>query len=219
MSYFIYLLSNKINGKVYVGQSKDITKRWSDHRRAVVNNKPIQIVHHAMIKYGLDDFVFEVIFGCKTQDDINWAEEYFIKYYDSRNSKNGYNLTNGGSVAPKTEEWKQKVSQTLMGHEVSLETRDKLSKSHTGKICSLEHRKNISIALSERIIKPETRQKLSKINMGNKNALGNQSGLGYRHTEEAKIKIGNAARGKSTKNKGRSWKIIDGKRVWADKNE
>lgn len=219
--YYIYLITNRVNSKTYIGQSKDITKRWSDHRRAVLNNNPKQIVHHAMIKYGLNDFVFEVIFGSKTQDDINWAEEYFIQHYDSTNSEKGYNLTNGGSVAPKTEEWKRKVSEKLMGHEVTQETRDKVSRGNTGKVRTDEFKKNVGEFHKGKIVSEETREKLSTLNKGNRNWLGKK------HTDESKQKVSKANKGRRPaeitiqksleKTKGRTWKLVGGKRVWMDK--
>jgi len=217
MTHFIYKLTNKINGKIYIGQAKDVAQRWRAHKAAAKYKKPTQIVHHAIIKYGLDNFIFEVIFGCKNQDDINWAEEYFIQYYDSLN--NGYNLTNGGSVAPKTDEWKKKISQIKMGHEVTKETREKLSKSHTGKKLSDNTKNKLSKILKGKIKSKEHIKHLSQSLKGNQNCLGKQNSLGYKHTEEAKEKIGAAVKGKSTVYKGKTWKIVDGKRVWVDKQE
>lgn len=221
MKYNIYKLTNIINHKIYIGQSKDVAQRWRHHRASVKNNRPTQIVHHAMIKHGLDNFVFEIIFSCYTQDDINWAEEYFIHYYDSRNPEKGYNLTNGGSVAPKTEEWKRKVSEKLMGHEVTQEARDKISQGNTGKIRTDEFKKNVSIFHKGKEVSEETRQLLSTINLGNKNNLG------HKHSDESKQKMSKANKGRKPAEitiqkareafTGKTWKMIDGKRVWLDK--
>lgn len=73
------------------------------------NNKPTQIIHHAMIKCGLDNFVFEVIASCRSQDNANYIETELVKQYDSfvKNGK-GYNVTLGGMNAPKSNEWEQK---------------------------------------------------------------------------------------------------------------
>lgn len=62
----IYRITNKINNKNYIGQAISVSRRWSDHRRAVLLNKPTQIIHHAMIKYGLENFEFEIIACCKS---------------------------------------------------------------------------------------------------------------------------------------------------------
>lgn len=220
MNYFIYLLTNKINEKIYVGQSKDVNQRWRHHKASVKNNRPTQIVHHAMIKYGLDNFVFEVIAGCKTQEDINWAEEYFINYYDSIN--NGYNLTNGGCVAPKTEEWKRKVSEKLMGHEVTQETRDKVSKGNTGKIRSDEFKKDVGDFWRGKERTKEHRENLSKSLTGNKLSEETKqkisiSGKGRVTSEETKKKISEKSKLQEKRYAGKSWKIIDGRRVWIDK--
>lgn len=109
----LYRITNKINGKVYIGQAQDYQHRWADHRRAAKINKPIQIIHHALIKYGLSNFEFKVIASCKTQDDANELETLLVAQYNSHvSSGKGYNATLGGMNAPKTEEWKQKVKLT-----------------------------------------------------------------------------------------------------------
>lgn len=107
--HHIYKITNLINGKIYIGQARNVAKRWSDHRAACKHNRPTQAIHRAFIKYGLENFTFEVIASCKTQDDVNEIETICVKQYDSY--RKGYNNTNGGSNAPKTEEWKAKVSE------------------------------------------------------------------------------------------------------------
>jgi len=51
-----------------------------------------------MRKYGIDNFSFEVIEECSLEE-LNDKEKYWIKYYDSHNSSNGYNLTDGGNTS------------------------------------------------------------------------------------------------------------------------
>ena len=217
----LYLITNKVNGKVYVGQAAEVAKRWYDHRKAVRMNKPTQIVHHAMIKYGLDNFVFEIIACCRSQEDANYTETELVKQYDSfTGNGKGYNATLGGMNAPKTEEWKRKVSEKLMGHEVSQETRDKVSKGNTGKVRSEEFKKGVSDFHKGKIVSEETKEKLSNINKGNTNFKGKQ------HSEEAKQKISKANKGRKPSEAalkkakeaftGKTWKLIDGKRVWIE---
>lgn len=137
-TWSLYRIANKINGKVYIGQAINIFKRWYDHRKAVRLNQPTQVIHRAMIKHGIDNFEFEVIASCKNQDDANYLETELVKQHDS--FTNGYNATLGGVNAPKTEEWKRKISQSLMGHPVSKETLLKLSESHKGQQIGNTHR-------------------------------------------------------------------------------
>ena len=56
----LYRITNKINGKIYIGQAQDFKHRWSDHKLAVKNNKPTQAIHHALIKYGLDNLLNKI---------------------------------------------------------------------------------------------------------------------------------------------------------------
>lgn len=95
----IYKYQNLVNGKIYIGQSKDITRRKKDHASRALNdfstnseyNSPL---HRAMRKYGIENFSFEVIEECKASE-LNEREIFWISYYDAQNS--GYNLSPGGS--------------------------------------------------------------------------------------------------------------------------
>ena len=85
----IYKVTNKINGKVYIGQSVDIGRRWRQHMTA----KDDIYFHKAIQKYGVENFEWEVIEQCKKKD-LDAREAYWIEYYDSFNK--GYNCTKGG---------------------------------------------------------------------------------------------------------------------------
>ena len=91
----IYKIENKINHKVYIGQSIDIKERWSAHRRCVkYGDKKDYWLYQAMNKYGLDNFDFSIIEECEPQL-LDEKEMYYIQQYDSYN--HGYNMTYGGS--------------------------------------------------------------------------------------------------------------------------
>ena len=85
----IYKVTNKINGKVYIGQSVDIGRRWRQHMTAEDDN----YFHKAIQKYGVENFEWEVIEQCK-KSELDERESYWIEYYDSFNK--GYNCTKGG---------------------------------------------------------------------------------------------------------------------------
>lgn len=87
----IYKIENKINHKIYIGQSINIERRWRAHLNATQthNNK----LWAALNKYGKDNFDFSIIEECP-KELLDEREQYWIKYYDSYN--NGYNLTLGG---------------------------------------------------------------------------------------------------------------------------
>lgn len=96
----IYKYTNKINGKIYIGQSSDITARKSSHRnQSLYGGKDMNCPFHLAInKYGIDNFDFEIIEECD-KSLLNEREQYWIEYYDSYN--NGYNATTGGDHCEK----------------------------------------------------------------------------------------------------------------------
>lgn len=87
----IYCITNKINGKKYIGQSVDIFTRWKQERSGRVN----KYLRSAFKKYGLHNFDFSIIKKCKFYE-LDSFEKYYIKKVQSNNSKYGYNLTVGG---------------------------------------------------------------------------------------------------------------------------
>lgn len=87
----IYKITNKINGKSYIGQSIDILQRWSQHKRSKDFNNPLYL---DMEKYGQQNFIYEIIEECP-QTQLNEREKFWIKYYNSY--KDGYNRTCGGT--------------------------------------------------------------------------------------------------------------------------
>lgn len=107
----IYIITNLITGKVYVGQTTDRPEvRFSRHR---TRNTGMPI-HLAIKKYGVENFKFEVIYSAFTLDELNFAEEFFIKKYNSL-SPNGYNLISGGLNHRRTQEMKDRHSRIMKG--------------------------------------------------------------------------------------------------------
>ena len=95
MRGFIYKITNKINGKSYIGQTiQNVKERFYQHcatkcSQAILN----MVIHKAITKYGKSNFTIEVIEEVESAN-LNDRERYWIKYYDSYN--NGYNSTEGG---------------------------------------------------------------------------------------------------------------------------
>ena len=92
---FIYTITNKINGKQYVGKTNlpDPQERWKEHlhdyKRRKMEHRPL---YSAMNKYGVENFVFEVIEEC---DNTEEREKFWIKELNTYGST-GYNATLGG---------------------------------------------------------------------------------------------------------------------------
>lgn len=89
----IYLITNLINNKKYVGQTvMTLKQRWNKHLSNSRTLNPTGIAG-AIKKYGEQNFSMELLATCKIED-LNELEEYYIKKYNSFND--GYNLTLGG---------------------------------------------------------------------------------------------------------------------------
>lgn len=91
----IYVITNTVNGKKYIGQSVNISQRWRAHRTRYQTEN--SYLYRAMRKYGLDSFTFEIIAECE-EKDLNDLEQYWISVYQSNNPDFGYNLTAGGDA-------------------------------------------------------------------------------------------------------------------------
>lgn len=90
----IYKITNKINNKVYIGQSINIEKRWGEHKRNAFNSKTHTYyypLYSSIRKYGLDNFTFEIIEECLIKN-LTEREQYWIEYYHSLDGNYGYNL-------------------------------------------------------------------------------------------------------------------------------
>ena len=96
MTCGIYKIENKINGKVYIGQSINIENRWNGHKKAIHGcsdsyNYPL---YQAIRKYGLENFDFSILEECNIKE-LNEKEINYIKINNSF-VPNGYNQTFGG---------------------------------------------------------------------------------------------------------------------------
>lgn len=93
--YYIYKATNKINGKIYIGQTLDFKRRKSEHLSAKNGVHAKCIFHKAIQKYGKENFEWEIIDTCQTLDESLFLESLYIAQYNSctfmKNSK-GYNI-------------------------------------------------------------------------------------------------------------------------------
>lgn len=190
MTCGIYMIKNKINGKMYVGQSVNIEKRWREHCRGYYDgNRPIS---NAIKKYGKNNFEFTILHECKNDSDLlNKLEQHYIKKYNTYEDRNHYNLTPGGDFCPaKVPEIAKKISKAMSGENhpfygkhFTKEHKRKISEANKGRVLSQETRRKISEANKGKVISQEMRKKLSEINKGK------------HHTLEARKKISEAEKG------------------------
>lgn len=95
--YVIYKITNKINNKIYIGQTINYEKRMKEHiyGRRNTKNHIEQVIDRAIKKYGVENFLFEKIDNSESQEEIDILERKYIKQYNSL-KPNGYNVLKGG---------------------------------------------------------------------------------------------------------------------------
>lgn len=163
----IYKVTNKINGKIYIGQTTaNLEKRRSQHLYDSKTNRYKSIFHRALRKYGVDCFTWSIIETCNTYEELDEMEFHYIMQYDSH--INGYNMCvntycQSGKLNPN------------YGNRMSEETKNKLSimaknrysdgKSHpwVGRKHTKESKEKMSKSSKyRRPVSEETRRKMSE---------------------------------------------------------
>lgn len=131
----VYGLRNKLNGKWYVGVSKDITKRWYKAYELMQCKKQLKI-YNALKKYGYENFEKIILEECD-RPMFKERETYWISKYDSVD--NGYNIIHGSASGERplgirmSEETKRKIGDANRGHRHTDDARRRMSESRRGK--------------------------------------------------------------------------------------
>ena len=174
--FYLYKITNKVNGKMYIGQTTRTNPRtrWIGHLskfRSGKNNQPR--LFSAFKKYGVENFSFEVINDtCASVDELNRLEQVMIATL--RTQKFGYNIDGGGRNRLVSDETRERLSiahKGKPGHPVSEETRLKIAASHRGVKLSPEHCRRLSESRKGKPRGPQSeehRRKISEANKGKK---------------------------------------------------
>lgn len=148
--FYVYKIENLINGKLYIGKTKDVKNRWQEHKRFARGGKEkcrnnYQTLHKAIAKYRVENFSIIVIGEYNSEQEAFDAEITNIAQF----KKIGhilYNRTEGGDgrsgpKPPASEETKLKCRLASLGENNAFygkkhteETRAKMSAAHMGKI-------------------------------------------------------------------------------------
>lgn len=158
----VYQIENTINGKLYIGSSCQIERRFYLHKwdlRRGMHHSPL--LQRAWDKYGEESFVFKILFTCPTEDRQK-HEQAIMDHLQTADPSKGYNICCDAAAAGKgrvwTDEQKQAKSIERKGKKVSPETYQNLlnSRKHGtehpmfGKHHTDESRKKMSDALKGR---------------------------------------------------------------------
>ena len=154
----IYKITNKLNGKHYIGVSVNIKSRWSNHRN--ISPKRLSYFQSAIKKYGVENFEFSIIEQCH-KDNFEEKERFWIDFYKSM--ENGYNLTAGGNI-------RKELSDRTIKQMSEKRKGVPKSKEHIEKIRIANNSEHVKLTISQknkgRKLSEETKAKMSASKMG-----------------------------------------------------
>jgi group I intron endonuclease len=132
----IYLITNTINGKQYIGQTlHSPEKRWQEHVYTAQGDRRRSLwpLYHAIRKYGPKAFIISTLAEASSQEELNQLEIEFIEAYQTLDRAFGYNRHEGGNRPPKsTPEARQKAAISNRGQKRTLETKQRMSIAQKG---------------------------------------------------------------------------------------
>lgn len=193
----IYCITNKINGKQYVGQTvRSAEERFKQHCR----DKKMYI-SKAIRKYGKENFIVEVIDSALLIDDLNEKEIYWIDKFKTK-KPNGYNLCNGGD---NTFGFNHRPESKILMSEVQKALANQVGdKNH---FYGKKHNES-------------TKEKMRSTHWNKKRVMNIETGLIYDSCAEAarmnglnRNMVARVARGEASNTKGTHWKYIDDKAI------
>jgi len=189
MFYTIYKITNKINGKIYIGkhQTLNLYDNYYGSGKALIN---------AIKKYGKENFKKEIIYIFDNEVEMNSKEkelitEEFVLREDTYNlgvggeggphfkgktfseiSRNKISNKNSGRVL--SEEHKKKISESRKLQLLSEIHKKKISESHKGKTLSEDHKQSIRKSVTGKTHSDETKEKMRLAKIGKKREFSGQ---------------------------------------------
>ena len=189
MSNYTYMVTNNINGKVYVGSHS-----WDGEGLDPNYYGSGTAITRAIRKYGKENFQVEVLYYYATVEECRKDEERILTEYNVKDCIHSYNIKNGAigwtsedmkgennhmygkhhtyktrqKIArankglKRSNEFRLKLSRANIGKTLSDETRQKIARANIGKTLSDKHRKNLSQAMKRKTASKEYRKKLSQ---------------------------------------------------------
>lgn len=198
----IYVITNRENGKIYIGSSVNIKYRWAGHKSDLGKQK-----HHSKhlqrswLRYGAGSFEFSVLEYVEDTELLIEREQHYLDKLRPYEREIGYNnckLASSCLGFRHTEESKRKMSQSRMGYKHSEETKRKIGEAHKGRILSEETKRKMSKSATGRKASLEARKKMSEARKGRE-----AWNKGIETSQEVKDKISETLKGRPSPMKGR----------------
>ena len=199
----IYQILNVENDKCYIGQTVNLTNRKKGHFKSLLDNSHCnEHLQNSFNRYGKNNFEFNVLENVENENKLTERELYWIDYYESYKSENGYNLKKPDKFCKNfknSEETKKKMSKSHKGKKNHMYGKRGKKCPHYGKKFPKEFGDKVSEALQGHECSEDTKEKISKANKGN--TAWNK---GKKMSEEAKEKMSKAKKGKEPWIKGKT---------------
>lgn len=185
----IYKILNKVSGDFYIGSSKNIDKRISNHFKSLEKGKHhSQRLQRAWDKYGKDSFVSEIIEFVEPCNLLKIEQNYL----DNLNPPYNMRSTANGGLDFHTEETKAKISKASIGKKRSEEVKKRVSEGARRRYERQEERDKTSKIHKGKIVSDETKRKITEA----------KTGMRYGpHSEEHKRKLSESVKATKAKRK------------------
>jgi group I intron endonuclease len=208
---YIYKITNKIDGKFYIGSTEYPERRFKEHATDLNKGRHHSLyLQRAWDKYGEDNFKFEILRYC-TRNKRRVYEQHFLDRLRPYDYEIGYNMNRKvdsryGRKMSKEACLKMSIAKkgkpsVRKGCKLSEETRKKLSESHKGQVSWLKGTKGKIVAWNKGISPSQvTRQRMSESLKGKK-----AWNKGIPASDEHRRKLSIAAKKRPSNRKGKTW--------------
>lgn len=189
---FIYITTNLVNGKQYIGQHKILNNSKDDSYLG--SGKLLKM---AITNYGKENFQREILEYAVNQDELNELEMYYIWLANATQDENFYNIHIGGAAGDTMSGWdddRRKQFSDTMSKATKGEANGMYGKKHSEESCRKmsETRKRNYSDPSHYLHSEEFRAKMSEVTKGESNGMH-----GRKHSDESKRKMSESQKGKT----------------------
>lgn len=226
---YIYKITNTINGRWYIGKHNGSDPNYMGSGK---------LLKQAYTKYGQENFIKEVLESCSTDQELNLREQHWISTTNAITDPTSYNLAEGGSGGDLSKfipydkidysNHKMEGARCWFGSLSTIEKTEWFSKQATSRskgwyVSRVDDPTETYVQNISKWCEEHGVDKSMPTNLNNsKSKLFQKQTKGWRirRSDMTELPVYQNNRNASRPNdacRGKSWKLVDGKRVWYDK--